>query len=48
MTTKETYKKDLILKIDFHSSETIDKFIGLLKDNIEFKISGKDKYLIKI
>ncbi|CAM2079569.1 MAG: hypothetical protein NSGCLCUN01_03789 [uncultured Clostridium sp.] len=49
MATKKTDKKELILKIDFSSLETVDKFIDLLKDNdIEVKTIGIDEYLIQI
>ncbi len=49
MATKETDKKELILKIDFSSLETVDKFIDLLKDNnVEVKGIGRDEYLIQI
>ena len=49
MTTKETDKKELILKIDFSSFKTVDKFIDLLKNNnVEVKTIGRDEYLIKI
>ena len=49
MPTKETDKKELILKIDFSSLETVDKFIDLLKDNnVEVKTIGRDEYLIQI
>lgn len=49
MTTKETDKKELILKIDFSSFETVDKFIDLLKaNNIDVKGIGRDEYLVKI
>ena len=49
MTTKETDKKELILKIDFSSFETLEKFIDLLKgNNVEVKTIGIDEYLIKI
>lgn len=49
MTTKETDKKELILKIDFSSFETVDKFIELLKNNnIEVEGIGRDEYLIQI
>lgn len=49
MTTKETDKKELILKIDFSSFETVDRFIDLLKNNnVEVKTIGRDEYLINI
>lgn len=48
MTTKESDKKELILKIDFSSFETVEKFIDLLKNNnVEVKGIGRDEYLIK-
>lgn len=49
MTMKETDKKELILKIDSSSFETVDKFIDLLKNNnVEVKRIGRDEYSIKI
>ena len=49
MTTNQINKDELILKLDFSSSETVDKFIDFLKDNnIEVKVIGMDEYLIKI
>lgn len=49
MTINETDKKELILKIDFSSFETVDKFIDLLKNNnVEVKSIGRDEYSIKI
>lgn len=49
MTTKETDKKELILKIDFSSFETVDKFIDLLKNNnVEVKTIGRNEFLIQI
>lgn len=49
MNTNEINKNDLLLKLDFSSLETVDKFIDLLKDNdIEVKTIGRDEYLINI
>ena len=49
MTTNEDDKKELILKIDFSSFETVDKFIDFLKtNNIDVKGIGRDEYLVKI
>lgn len=49
MTTKENDKKELILKIDFSSFETVEKFIELLNDNnVNVKTIGRDEYLIQI
>lgn len=42
-------KDELILKVDYSSLETIDKFIDLLKSNgVEVKALGRDEYVIKI
>lgn len=49
MTTNEIDKDELILKVDYSSLETIDKFIDLLKSNdVEVKVLGRDEYVIKI
>lgn len=49
MTANEINKDELILKVDFSSFETVEKFIDFLKDNnIEVKVIGMDEYLIKI
>ena len=42
-------KDELILKVDYSSLETIDKFIDLLKsNNVEVKAIGRDEYVIKL
>ena len=49
MATNEINENELILKVDFSSLETVDKFIDLLKaNNIEVKTIGRDEYLIQI
>ena len=49
MVTNEINKNEIILKVDFSSLETVDKFIDLLKDNnIDIKGIGRDEYLVKI
>lgn len=49
MNTKEINKDELILKVDFSSFETVEKFIDLLKDNnIDIKCIGRDEYLVKV
>ena len=49
MAEKEVNKNELILKIDFSSLKTVDKFIDLLKsNNIDIKVLGNDEYLIKM
>lgn len=49
MAEKEVNKNELILKIDFSSLKTVDKFIDLLKsNNIDIKVLGSDEYLIKM
>lgn len=49
MTTNEINKNELVLKVDFSSLETVDKFIDLLKvNNIEIKGIGRDEYLVKL
>lgn len=49
MITNEINKNEIILKVDFSSLETVDKFIDLLKtNNIDIKGIGRDEYLIKI
>ncbi len=49
MTTNEINENELILKVDFSSLETVDKFIDFLKtNNIDIKGIGRDEYLIKI
>ena len=42
-------KDELILKVDYSSLETIDKFIDLLKsNNVEVKAIGRDEYVVKL
>lgn len=42
-------KDELILKVDYSSLETNDKFIDLLKsNNVEIKVLGRDEYVIKL
>ena len=42
-------KDELILKVDYSSLESIDKFIDLLKShNVEVKAIGRDEYLVKL
>lgn len=49
MATNEINENELILKVDFSSLETVDKFIDFLKDNnIDIKGIGRDEYLVKI
>ena len=49
MITNEINKNEIILKVDFSSLETVDKFIDFLKtNNIVIKGIGRDEYLIKI
>lgn len=49
MATNEINENELILKVDFSSLETVDKFIDLLKaNNIDVKGIGRDEYLVKI
>ena len=49
MNTKGINKDELILKIDFSSFETVDKFIDFLKaTNIDVKGIGRDEFLIKV
>lgn len=49
MTTNEINENELVLKVDFSSLETVDKFIDLLKaNNIDIKGIGRDEYLIKL
>lgn len=41
-------KEELILKVDFSSIASIDRFIEILKsNNIEVTELGKDEYVIK-
>ena len=45
----EDTKNELILKVDYSSLETIDKFIDLLKsNNVEVKALGRDEYVVKL
>ncbi|WP_166484791.1 hypothetical protein [Clostridium cuniculi] len=49
MATNKINENELILKVDFSSLETVDKFIDFLKDNnINIKGIGRDEYLIKV
>lgn len=49
MVTNKINENELILKVDFSSLETVDKFIDLLKNNnVEVKSIGRDEYSIKI
>ncbi|MDU2290377.1 MAG: hypothetical protein E7D69_09845 [Clostridium celatum] len=49
MVTNKINENELILKVDFSSLETVDKFIDFLKDNnINIKGIGRDEYLIKV
>lgn len=42
-------KDELILKVDYSSLETIDKFIDLLKsNNVDVKAIGRDEYVVKL
>ena len=42
-------KDELILKVDYSSLESIDKFIDLLKsNNVEVKALGRDEYVVKL
>lgn len=42
-------KDELILKVDYSSLETSDKFIDLLKSNdVEIKGLGRDEYTVKL
>ncbi|SCK04725.1 Uncharacterised protein [uncultured Clostridium sp.] len=45
----ENTKDELILKVDYSSLESIDKFIDLLKsNNVDVKAIGRDEYVIKL
>lgn len=49
MVTNKINENELILKVDFSSLETVDKFIDFFKDNnINIKGIGRDEYLIKV
>ena len=42
-------KDELILKVDFASFKSINKFIDLLKSNdVEIKAIGRDEYVVKL
>lgn len=42
-------KDELILRVDYSSLESIDKFIDLLKsNNVEVKAFRRDEYVIKV
>ena len=45
----ENAKDELIVKIDYSSLKTNDKFIDLLKsNNVEVKAIGRDEYVVKL
>lgn len=45
----ENTKDELILRFDYSSLESIDKFIDLLKsNNVEAKALGRDEYVVKL
>ncbi|SCJ36597.1 Uncharacterised protein [uncultured Clostridium sp.] len=49
MENNKVTSEDIIIKIDYSSNSTIDRFIDLLKaNNIEVKSLSRDEYLIKI
>lgn len=49
MNTSETNKNELILKVDFSSLETLDKFIDFLNaNNINIKGIGNDEFLVSV
>lgn len=49
MENNKVTSEDIIIKIDYYSNSTIDRFIDLLKaNNIEVKSLSRDEYLIKI
>ena len=49
MGINKTSKDELILRVDYSSLESIDKFIDLLKsNNVEVKGIGRDEYVIKL
>ncbi|MDY3001860.1 MAG: hypothetical protein SOR73_09370 [Romboutsia timonensis] len=49
MGRNENAKDELILKVDYSSLDTIDKFIELLKSNdVEIKAIGRDEYVVKL
>lgn len=49
MNTSEINKNELILKVDFSSLETVEKFIDFLKtNNINIKCIGNDEYLVSV
>lgn len=42
-------KDELILRVDYSSLDTIDKFIDLLKSNdVEVKALGRDEFVVKL
>ncbi len=46
MGMNENTKAELILRVDYSSLESIDKFIDLLKsNNLEVKALGRDEYV---
>ena len=49
MGRNENAKDELILKVDYSSLESIDKFIDLIKsNNVEVKALGRDEYVVKL
>lgn len=49
MGIKKNTKDEIILRVDYSSLESIDKFIDLLKsNNVEVKALGRDEYVIKL
>ncbi len=49
MDKTQNTKNELILKVDYSSLETFDKFIDLLKTNeVDIKPLGRDEYLISL
>lgn len=49
MGINKTSKDELILRVDYSSLESIDKFIELLKsNNVEVKALGRDEYGVKL
>ncbi len=47
MGMNENTKDELILRVDYSSLDTIDKFIDLLKsNNVEVKAIGRDEYVV--
>ena len=49
MGINKNTKDELILRVDYSSLESIDKFIDLLKSNdVEVKALWRDEYVIKL